>query len=80
MPNHTHSCSCPHSSVQYCPTCRVVHCTSCNQEWSARPSYHGWNIFPYTWTLGGVQEGSTTSGSSPVSGNLGTLTKLCSHG
>lgn len=31
-----HSCTCKHESVEYCPTCKVVHCLNCKIEWTQR--------------------------------------------
>lgn len=28
-----HRCECAHKRVRYCPTCKVVHCLDCREEW-----------------------------------------------
>lgn len=68
MSHKHHSCSCPHEQVEYCKTCRVVHCKDCNQEWVTKTV----NYWQYTPTYYGNSEPTITFG------NV-NLTK-CEHG
>lgn len=49
--NHEqHSCSCEHTAVKHCNTCKVIHCLDCNQEWSPRQSLTwatSYPLYPY---------------------------------
>lgn len=52
---HNHSCTCDHSDLRFCKTCRVVHCLGCNAEWVTRTQGYWHNTYPGYWnyTLGG---------------------------
>lgn len=74
--NH-HSCSCDHTDVKYCNTCKIIHCLDCNQEWSPRISYYPYTYTqPWYTTLGqGLGAYSNTAGASPIGNNLSQITQ-----
>ena len=37
--SHQHHYACAHSSLRYCPTCKVTYCVECGQEWRDASTY-----------------------------------------
>jgi hypothetical protein len=61
MSHKHHSCSCPHESVKFCSTCKLVHCEDCNQEWVTRTTNTwGYQCLGNTYTSGTRSLGSTS--------------------
>ena len=69
-----HRCDCKHERVKYCPTCRVVHCLDCKQEWTSFSHTYAYpNSAPWTYLTATAPSSkgtldvqwSQTSGSAP---------------
>lgn len=54
MKHNHHHCECEHAKVEFCGTCKVVHCLDCKMEWSHEPCQraHTYPYYPWTWSTG----------------------------
>ena len=69
---HNHSCACDHENVQYCKTCKIVHCLDCKVEWSYKPiTYYG---YPWSYYQNGLSSSPVDYLSWGATGSTGTST------
>jgi hypothetical protein len=69
---HNHSCTCEHDNVEFCKTCKLVHCLDCKIEWRQYPTYT-WNTWPYQGYLGQAQAGRQFLGNAVGGGGTNFL-------
>src|SRR5882724_11132717 len=74
---HNHSCQCDHENVQFCKTCKIVHCLDCKIEWTQKYTYsYPWNWY-YTNGIGNAYAGNNNlAGGSGYFNSAGTTGQL----